>query len=74
MQPPLWLSFVYQFFFKKQREKCLFRSSTHFSIFFFYIELHELFVTLEINPLSAVSFANIFFLNKTFLPLLGISY
>ena len=41
-------------------KKCLFKSSAHFLIgFFFYIELHELFI-LEINPLSAGLFANIF--------------
>ena len=42
--------------------KCLFRSSTHcFNwIFFFDIELHELFVYFGDNPLSVVSFANIF--------------
>ena len=45
-------------------EKCLFRYSALFwiGLFVFYdIELHELLVILEINPLSGASFANIFF-------------
>ena len=37
-------------------EKCLFRSVA----IFFYIELHYVFVYLEIKPLSVGSFANIF--------------
>ena len=45
-------------------EKCLFRSFSHFLIAwvvcFSGIELYELLVTLEINPLSVVSFAIIF--------------
>ena len=43
-------------------EKCLFRSSTHFliSFFFFNIELHEFLCILRLNPLSVPSFANIF--------------
>ena len=44
-------------------EKCLFRSSARFLdwvVCFFDIELHELLVYLEINPLSVASFANIF--------------
>ena len=40
-------------------EKCLFRSVANF-FFFIYIELHYLFVYLEIKPLSVGSFANIF--------------
>ena len=44
-------------------EKCLFRSSAHFFdlvVYIFGIEMHELLVYLEINPLSLVSFAIIF--------------
>ena len=43
-------------------KKCLFRSSTHFFdwVVCFYIELHKLFVYLEINPLSVASFQNLF--------------
>ena len=45
-------------------EKSLFRSFDHFLIVFFFffpsIKLRELLYILEINPLSAVSFANIF--------------
>ena len=46
-------------------EKCLFRSSTHVcvcvSVCVFYIGLHELFLYLEINPLSVISVAKYFF-------------
>ena len=44
-------------------EKCLFRSLPFFDwvVSFDGIELHELLYILEINPLSVVSFANIFF-------------
>ena len=51
-------------------EKCLFRSKCHFLIelfVFFYIEPHELFVFLEINPLLVASFANIFSHSEGFL-------
>ena len=43
-------------------ENYLFTSSTYFFIglLFFDIELQEVFVNLEINPLSVASFANIF--------------
>ena len=44
-------------------EKCLFRSSAHFSIvfvFFFILSSRRCFYILEINPLSVASFANIF--------------
>ena len=43
-------------------EKCLFRSFSHFLIFFFFsgIELYELLI-LEVNPLTVVSFAIILF-------------
>ena len=42
-------------------EKCLFRSFSHFLIFFFSgIELYELLI-LEVNPLTVVSFAIILF-------------
>ena len=44
-------------------EKCLFRSSAHFWIgffFFFNIELHELFIYFGDYPLSVDSLANIF--------------
>ena len=45
-------------------EKCLFRSSADFFfylvVYIFGIEMHELLVYLEINPLSLVSFAIIF--------------
>ena len=43
-------------------EKCLFRSLPFFDwvVSFDGIELHELLYILEINPLSVVSFANIF--------------
>ena len=43
-------------------KKGLLRSSVHFLIglFFFNIELQELFIFVEINPLSVDSFANIF--------------
>ena len=43
-------------------EKCLFSSSAHFSIGFvcFDIELHILFLILEINHLLVASFADIF--------------
>ena len=48
-------------------EKCLFRSSTHFLIMLFVCLIlscmNRLYI-LEINPLSAASFANIFFLQK----------
>ena len=43
-------------------EKCLFRSFSHFLIFFFFLVLNcmsSLYI-LEINPLSVVSFAIIF--------------
>ena len=40
-------------------EKCQFRSSAHFLIFCFVIEVHKLY-NLEINPLSVAQFANIF--------------
>jgi len=39
-------------------EKCLFRSSTHFLLF--YVELHEILYILEINPLSVALIADIF--------------
>ena len=43
-------------------EKCLFRSLPFFDwvVSFDGVELHELLYILEINPLSVVSFANIF--------------
>ena len=44
-------------------EKCLLRAFAHLGIglfVFFDIELHELLVYFEINPLSVASFANIF--------------
>ena len=41
-------------------KKYLFRSFASVFFFFFDIELHELFVYLEINPSSVASLANIF--------------
>lgn len=52
---------------KSSWRKVLFRSrfSVHFFLIFFFlllcIEIYELFVYLEINPLSVVSFTNTFF-------------
>ena len=37
-------------------EKCLLRYSAHFLTGLFDIEQHELFIYLEINPLSVASF------------------
>ena len=43
-------------------EKCLFRSSAHFLIFFFFIlSCMSCLCILDINPLLVASFANIFF-------------
>ena len=44
-------------------ERCVFSSSAHFFnqlVWFFGVELYEFFVCLDINPLSDISFANIF--------------
>ena len=42
-------------------EKCLFRSSANLGcLLFFHVELYTLFIYLDINPLSVISFANIF--------------
>ena len=41
-------------------EKYLFRSSSHFSVGFFVVELYKLFVVLEIKTLLVASFAEIF--------------
>ena len=43
-------------------EKCLFRSSANLGclLFFFHVQLYKLFIYLDINPLSVISFANIF--------------
>ena len=50
-------------------EKCLFRSSVHFSIeFFVVVELHELLYILEIRTLSVALLA------KMFLPFCGLSF
>ena len=44
--------------YKSSLEKYLFRSFSHFLIgLFVFLVLYELFVYLEINPLSVVSFA-----------------
>ena len=41
-------------------EKCLFRSSAHFLIFFKILSCSSYLYVLDINPLSVASFANIF--------------
>ena len=41
-------------------EKCLFESSAYFFYFFFKLSCDSCLYILEINPMSVVSFANIF--------------
>ena len=64
----LLISYIEHFFicllaiYMSSLEKCLFRSSVHFQLgyFFYCVELHELFYVLEIRPFSVSLLAKIF--------------